>query len=186
MTSSEIKRKAVRLLAGQDFSGMFGLYFLNLTRLKIGHRTFITTVEEFEKTHPGLSADMGDQCTGAAVTVGGKHFIFYDPRRDDGAFSLLHEVGHILLGHCKDGTGDTEEREAEQFACEFLMPECVIRYLDARNGKALSPEKFGMYFKGGMPMHLARRLEIDRRPPENPDENENEIVRRLFAAEGNQ
>jgi Zn-dependent peptidase ImmA (M78 family) len=51
-------------------------------------------------------------------------------------FSIAHELGHYLLGHgiLTEGTTDaaelhtrTQEREADVFASEFLMPEELVR-----------------------------------------------------------
>lgn len=63
-------------------------------------------------------------------------------------FAIAHEIGHISLGHLKDGflphhdarssfaTGvlSMNEREANLFAAEFLMPELVVRYAIAERG----------------------------------------------------
>ena len=40
-------------------------------------------------------------------------------------FSLFHEIGHILLGHIyqPEGTSEKDEREADAFAAEILIPE---------------------------------------------------------------
>ena len=186
MLPSEIKRKAVELLVKQDFGGRYGLCFLNLTRLKIGHGSFVTTVGEFNRTFPDNRIKTGGLCSGAMVTYAGSHFIFYDPSADgDGAVPLLHEAGHVILGHRASGGRDSEtEDEAELFAYEFLMPECVVRYLDALNGEPLAPREFGAYFRGTLRDHFARRLQISERAPAAADENETEILRRLFAAKG--
>ena len=186
MSPSEIKKKAADLLAKQDFSGRYGLCFLNLTRLKIGHGTIVTTFGEFERAFPGHTLETAGLCSGATVTYAGRYIIFYDPSvEDDCAVALLHEVGHVILGHCTGKRrGPESEEEAELFAYEFLMPECVIRYLDALKGEPLSPQEFGAYFRGTLPEHFARRLQISERTPEPADENETEILRRLFAVKG--
>lgn len=52
-----------------------------------------------------------------------------NPRRL--SFTLAHEVGHILLGHKRDG--DEEERLANAFAAELLMPRVLAGELLLRN-----------------------------------------------------
>lgn len=56
-------------------------------------------------------------------------------------FTIAHEVGHVLLGHMKNGskefrdgpaqfsagTRDYKESEANRFAAELLMPENLVR-----------------------------------------------------------
>lgn len=63
-------------------------------------------------------------------------------RIDNLAFTLMHEIGHIVLGHLKEGeakinivTGDNgeedelpEEREANEFASEALIPASKWNY----------------------------------------------------------
>lgn len=41
-------------------------------------------------------------------------------------FSAAHELGHVVLHHGRQGTGSELEREADQFAAEFLTPRDVI------------------------------------------------------------
>ena len=41
-------------------------------------------------------------------------------------FSAAHELGHVVLHHGRQGTGSELEREANQFAAEFLTPRDVI------------------------------------------------------------
>lgn len=43
-------------------------------------------------------------------------------------FSLFHELGHILLGHLnhKDGISSVNEKEADAFAAEWLIPSNVL------------------------------------------------------------
>lgn len=47
----------------------------------------------------------------------------------------IHEIGHICLGH--ENNGDKEEVEAHFFAACFLMPDPVLRTIDA-NGLAIN------------------------------------------------
>ncbi|MEV6527153.1 XRE family transcriptional regulator [Longispora sp. NPDC051575] len=45
---------------------------------------------------------------------------------DRARFSLAHELGHMVM-HEKPGTTSVQEKEADQFAAEFLMPRSGIR-----------------------------------------------------------
>lgn len=43
-------------------------------------------------------------------------------------FTISHEVGHLLLGHtCTEGSGTTNETEANIFASELLMPISLLK-----------------------------------------------------------
>jgi Zn-dependent peptidase ImmA (M78 family)/transcriptional regulator with XRE-family HTH domain len=48
-------------------------------------------------------------------------------------FSLAHEIGHVVL-HGEPGESETQEREADEFASEWLMPSADIRPV-LRNGR---------------------------------------------------
>lgn len=63
-------------------------------------------------------------------------------------FTIAHEVGHYALGHLRAGhikfrdpashfsssTNSVEEREANRFAAELLMPENTLKYAVERKG----------------------------------------------------
>lgn len=51
----------------------------------------------------------------------------YDPRM---RFTILHEIGHIRLGHKKHGP--VEENEADFFAAQLLAPNVLIREIALR------------------------------------------------------
>lgn len=43
-------------------------------------------------------------------------------------FTISHEIGHLLLGHtCTEGSGTTNETEANIFASELLMPISILK-----------------------------------------------------------
>lgn len=48
-------------------------------------------------------------------------------------FSIAHEVGHLILHSAHDTLGETEEREADRFAAELLLPRDAARLLMTRN-----------------------------------------------------
>ncbi len=57
----------------------------------------------------------------------GRRLILYDGEKypDRMNFTLAHEIGHLRLGH--DRQGDRQEIEANFFAAQFLMPDAVLR-----------------------------------------------------------
>lgn len=59
-------------------------------------------------------------------------------------FTLMHEVGHILLGH----VGDTKENddEADDFASHFLAPRIMIHKYGYRDAEQLH-DAFGLSYK---------------------------------------
>lgn len=59
-------------------------------------------------------------------------------------FTLMHEVGHILLGH----VGDTEENddEANEFASHFLAPRILIHKSGCRDAQQIH-DAFGLSYK---------------------------------------
>jgi Zn-dependent peptidase ImmA (M78 family) len=61
------------------------------------------------------------------------------------AFTLSHEVGHILLGHEADG--DLQEKEANCFAAQLLAPLILVHELKRRCPWRLTPEDLcGVFF----------------------------------------
>lgn len=59
-------------------------------------------------------------------------FIFYNNNleKNEIIFSILHEIGHILLKHKTCELNNLfQEKEANLFACEVLAPSCLIRHL---------------------------------------------------------
>ncbi len=59
-----------------------------------------------------------------------RYIIFYNDLKDQTTirFTLAHELGHIILGHTKDGV--TENREANCFARNFLCPVPIIEEMN--------------------------------------------------------
>lgn len=53
-------------------------------------------------------------------------------------FTIAHELGHLYLGHRTDGPA--EEREANWFAGQLLMPDCVLREMRRLQGHLLPAE----------------------------------------------
>jgi Zn-dependent peptidase ImmA (M78 family) len=49
------------------------------------------------------------------------------PHGDRARFSVAHELGHLVMHHPPRGTVGEMEKEADQFAAEFLLPEVSMR-----------------------------------------------------------
>lgn len=100
-----------------------------------GKKLVFSTIQDFACT---TGTSMSD------LTVNGKITLGYHVNLSDKIYLLLHnsdiisescenwtnihEIGHICLGHNKNG--DREEVEAHFFAACFLMPDPVIRCLE--------------------------------------------------------
>ena len=77
-------------------------------------------------------------------------------------FTLAHEVGHIYLGHTWHGP--EEEKEANWFASQLLMPECVLMEIWRRDGKLLAQDVAGWFFVSDAAAHnRVRQLQRARR-----------------------
>lgn len=69
----------------------------------------------------------------------GKSIIFYDETKPDThiSFSILHEMGHSVIGHDfskkDDETYNKYEVETNYFSAQLLMPEQLLRELQRRN-----------------------------------------------------
>ncbi|MFV0401899.1 MAG: ImmA/IrrE family metallo-endopeptidase [Oscillospiraceae bacterium] len=104
----------------------------------IGHYCLRTTCRREELICNPASAD---GCT--LVEIRGStsyYFILYNesvPNRGRIAFTLAHELGHILLDHLDDD--DDSEELADQFAAELLMPRSLVWELLRRNPRT-APE----------------------------------------------
>lgn len=62
--------------------------------------------------------------------------IFYNdtfPHKERQRFSLMHEVGHIVLEHV--GTCEENEKEADFFASQILVPRAIMHHLDCYSVK---------------------------------------------------
>lgn len=73
-----------------------------------------------------------------------RYFIFYNNRLSykERIYTIFHEIAHIALSHTSSGgvvgrSSDTrqtaeQEDEADQFACEILLPSCVFKTMRIR------------------------------------------------------
>jgi Predicted Zn peptidase len=65
-------------------------------------------------------------------------FIFYneDNVTERQRFTIAHEIGHIALGH-KDLNNIANEKEADTFASQLLLPHCILEKL-VKCGKSVT------------------------------------------------
>ena len=85
---------------------------------------------------------------GCMLKSHGVHVVLYNKATEDYPerlnWTLAHEVGHIYLGHTKDG--HTEEIEANWFAAQLLMHENILRDMASLN-HGLSTQEVADFFK---------------------------------------
>lgn len=78
-------------------------------------------------------SDLPYEQPGFTAKIRGRWYIFangwHKPRRR--RFTIAHELGHIALGHqglaFSFGTSSYDQRQANRFAAELLMPEDLVR-----------------------------------------------------------
>lgn len=81
-----------------------------------------------------------------AFRAGASKIVAYNPDRPHGRirFSLMHELGHHVLGH--DGASDLNEKEANAFASHILAPRMAIHYSRCKNANDVA-RLFDMSFE---------------------------------------
>jgi Zn-dependent peptidase ImmA (M78 family) len=76
-------------------------------------------------------------------------------------FTIAHELGHICLGHVSDG--EEQEQQANQFACELLMPELVVLALQCRLSRSLTADEVGELFGVSKAAAAVRLRQLSRK-----------------------
>ena len=81
-----------------------------------------------------------------AFRAGASKIVAYNPDRPHGRirFSLMHELGHHVLGH--NGASDLNEKEANAFASHILAPRMAIHYSKCKNANDVA-RLFDMSFE---------------------------------------
>ena len=81
-----------------------------------------------------------------AFRTGASKIVAYNPDRPHGRirFSLMHELGHHVLGH--NGASDQNEKEANAFASHILAPRMAIHYSRCKNANDVA-RLFDMSFE---------------------------------------
>ncbi len=158
-SSSHIRRQAARLL---DSAG--------ISREPVSLRDVVSALnlELVQKTREPFS------CEAALQPLGDSHAIVLNGAGDERRrrFTIAHEIGHFVLhpGRCRperDGLVNeamrVEEREADAFAADLLMPEHLVRQAVQEQGDdpTLLADRFQVSAKA-MQVRL-RRLHLTSR-----------------------
>lgn len=95
-----------------------------------GYRIF--SYKELQNLNPELY-NLSLEYSEDAFQTGTSKIIAYNPDRPHGRirFSLMHELGHHVLGH--NGASDQNEKEANAFASHILAPRMAIHYSRCKN-----------------------------------------------------
>ncbi len=177
MTANQISRAALSLLLKQKFSGQYALSFLDLRNIITGGKAMISSISEYEAATDTRLNELHD---GLSLISNNSAIIFYNDKEKNiyrTNWTIAHELGHIFLGHKSDG--NREQREANRFAAELLIPEPAVRFLDCNLGCRLSPQKMQCYFSASLSACIKRRAHLDR-ISYVPSDLGNELIRRLF------
>lgn len=77
---------------------------------------------------------------GKAVNADGKlRIIVRDMSVPQKRYTIMHEIGHIVLGHTEfDDRSDVDEYAAERFAIGVLAPACVLWGLDIHRAEDIA------------------------------------------------
>ncbi len=98
-----------------------------------------------------IGASLPEEIDGISIQYNGTNHIGYNQNKHPHRirFTLAHEIAHVILGHCNPTNShdsqqsEIDEREADEFAAELLMPKDLIKndLESGINAKALS-EKY--------------------------------------------
>ena len=181
---AELRRSelcAVDLLCRQGFSSIYDYLSLSVTRLILPVSALFDSFSSFcEKT--GASREgFGAGADALTVRHSGQYLILYNEQIENErrrAFTLAHEVGHILLSHAGEDR-EREEREANAFAASLLSPEILFRYLEHRDGR-FDAERMASTFSLSREAAENRLRDLRRRAPRAPAEAEITLLLCLF------
>lgn len=125
----------------------------------------ITIVKYSDLTSYDLSQS---NLLGNSYEENGKYYIEYnDKLSSEGRrrFTICHELGHILLEHDLTLKNDkVQEREADIFAAELLMPEAIIQEVVKRGYSIRNQNRLENVFKASTQAYDIRLKEFGRYP----------------------
>jgi Zn-dependent peptidase ImmA (M78 family) len=135
--------KARELLVKQDITS----FALNIEQMRFAQAIYFDTFAGYSEAVGIPESVFYLIKDGCAVIKGDVHIVLTRktiPQRQ--RWTLAHEIGHICLGHTCDNM--SEERQANSFASELLLPELVVLELQKRLGRTLmvseAAELFGV------------------------------------------
>jgi Zn-dependent peptidase ImmA (M78 family) len=129
------------LLTEQDIVS----FELSIESMKFNKTILFDTFSGYAKTVgiPGWSFDsIKDGCT--VIKDDNYLILTRETASQRQRWTLAHELGHIHLAH--DRNGENEERQANRFASELLIPELVVLELQRRLNRSLSATEIGELF----------------------------------------
>lgn len=147
--------------APQDLN--IGLF---LDRLSVKYSITYDVLEPDEMPHPDVEACWDPE----SITMYIRSDVFEKACWDDprARFTVIHELGHGLLGHRRtiNRTGverspevyEDSEWQANQFAAEFLMPLGIIQSLGLNTAR-----KIEMHFNVSSPAAIRREKQLAKR-----------------------
>lgn len=107
---------------------------LNLEKLITGIKTINVQIIKYSET--GVKNVTETNSSGLVLERNGIYQIVYNDGIENSGhqrFTLCHELAHIILNHDLNKPNDPiQEREADIFATELLMPEAIIQELVKR------------------------------------------------------
>ncbi len=173
---------AIELLCKQNFESIFDLTHLSVERLVLPVSAVFDSFSSYcEKTGAPKSCLCGAGTDGLTVRRDGQYIILYNDQVGNErrrAFTLAHEVGHILLSHAGERP-EVEEREANAFAASLLCPAIAARYLAHRDGSPLTAELLCANFFLSAEAAKTRLRDL-RRPAPPPADTEIALLLSLF------
>ena len=134
--------KARDVLVGQDITS----FKMNVANLRLTQKVIFDTFQNYAKA-TGIPVDtfslIKDGCT---MIRGSTYIILTDEHTAANRknWTLAHEVGHVVLGHIKDES--CEERQANGFASELLLPELVVLELQRKLQRPLCEDELSRLF----------------------------------------
>ncbi len=174
---------AIELLNRQNFTSIYDLTRPSVEKFDLPVSVRFDSFAAFcEKTGVPRQALCGAGADGMTVRRQGQYIVLWneaienDRRR---AFTLAHEVGHILLGHMGEAP-EAEEKEANAFAASLLAPAIAVRYLEQRDGAPLTGERLSAYFFLSAKAAENRLRDLRRRVPAPPADVEIALLLQLF------
>lgn len=176
-----IEDEAVKLLLLQPMKGELGLYFLDCRRILTGG---IATIDSMSTYESRVGTIFPFRTDGMTVKQGDMNMVFYDDRvesRERINWTIAHELGHIILAHTENS--DDSQRQADEFAASFLIPEAVLRFLDLQKGSPLTPEEMTLHFPASFRACELRRAEISHDESYVQTDDGAELIRRLYGCD---
>jgi Zn-dependent peptidase ImmA (M78 family) len=175
----------VELLCKQGFTSIYDYLQMTPARLILPVTAVFDSFASFCQKTGAAYTKLAAGADALTVRRGGQYVILYNSeikseRRR--AFTLAHEIGHILLSHAGEDEA-AEEREANAFAASLLAPEILFRFLEHRDGP-FDAERMEATFCLSREAAENRLRDLRRRAPRRPSDAEIALLLSLFGKIG--